>query len=533
MSPSLPSDQPAAPAPAAPLAVVYLPPILAEHPGTELEQLGEKLAVALDRHAVAGPNRYRVTTEFVDLRDRKEKICRLVCRDAEGKAERPVADLYLLDYRPKLVQRQREGILVTRLLLAGLGLAEAGRRVVWQMFRPSHRLLTPPERFQSLVALGFLAVIALYLFTLLLGAIRVIETTWRRPAADGVPASPGLGWVPVPPGLFPATNTWLTVTQQVAFRITNHPPGSARWWLVATNLGPLSTGEVSPESRALLSASSLTAPPGPLSGPTAHPDRAGRVVQWAEAMFDGLAAPVRLLYGWSEMALAALVILGLVSHERGRFTAFLRSLSEELLAFVHYLSFADRRAEITGQVDECIEQLAEIRPGYARLAVMAYSFGSVVALDAFCPPDEHRARRLGQVDTLVTIGSPHDFILTYWPDYFAGRDPRHQPPARWLNVYSPVDVLGSRFRKAAPGQEAVPGGTENSFGVPGRLAFGPTEEVAFRENFVSEHLGWWQTLSLVGLRAHTMYWSRTDHAERNCLHLVVPRLFAAELEGSS
>ena len=147
----------------------------------------------------------------------------------------------------------------------------------------------------------------------------------------------------------------------------------------------------------------------------------------------------------------------------------------------------------------------------------------------FCPPDGVRARRLDHVDTLVTIGSPHDFILTYWADYFANRDPGHRLPATWLNIYSPTDVLSSQFEKTSSGRpDASSGGLENSFGRPGLLARGPTEELVFREHSTSEELTLWSLLCLRGLRAHSLYWSPNDQRDRNCFHLIVPRLFPEE-----
>lgn len=524
----------ATPSPSSPLALLYLPPILAETPGTEVEQLGEKLAVALDRHASAGARRYRVTTEFVEVRDRKEKVCRLLCQEGDGQADRPVADLYLLDYRPQLVRRHQEGLLVTRCLLAGVGVLEAGRRVVWQMFRPRRFLLTPQERFQGLVAIGMLAGLALYFAFLLLGVIRVLESVLPGDPAPAVESTasrpPEPGWIPVPAGVFPASNGWLNLTQRVSFRLTNHPEGSTNVWLLATHLGPDVPADLSPATRAILSNAIRSAVGHPPTSPAPRSFLPAWLAEPLGKAGDHLAKLVRFLYRWSELSLASLVGLGLLSRERGKVTRFFSRLSEELLAFVHYLSFAERRAEITGLVDQRIEELAEAHPGYSRFAVLAYSFGSIVALDAFCPPDEQRARRLARVDTLVTIGSPYDFVLTYWPDYFAGRDPRHRPPALWLNIYSPVDVLGSRFDKSALRERTGGSGLEDSFGGDGRLAHGPTEEVAFRENFVSERLGWLQTFLLVGLRAHSMYWSPRENSERNCLHLVVPRLLAGEVQ---
>jgi len=520
-----------------PLAIIYLPPILAENPEAELDLVGAKLAGALDRHASDGAGVFRTATEFVEVRGKKEKVCRILRADRDGQNERPLADLFRLDYRPRLLARYRDGRLATKCLLAGLGLIEMGRRVLAQWFRPRHHLLSRPERFQSVFALGMMLVVALYLFTLVLGAVKIVDTALHG-ALRGTNEPPAVavtnadwtqrtnaGWLPGTNGWAlwrtnagVATNFWLVKTN-VSVVPTNGFFAFTNWGFAGTNAGLTNWGMFSTNW-------------GPFLPPAPPPKKPAweRFKDFFRDLFGLLLVrPVRWLYEVSELAFVALVALGLLSKDRGQVTEFIRKLSEEMLAFVYYLSFADRRAEITGEVDEFMEALTEAGPRYRRHALLGYSFGSIVALDAFCPADDVRARRLDCVDTLVTIGSPYDFILTYWPDYFANRSPKHGSPANWLNIYSPVDVLGSQFHKrgaaSAEGHGEV---LENSFGQPGRLAKGPTEEVAFRENFVCEDLTWTSTLMLLGLRAHSMYWSRDEQHERNCFHLIAPRLFPEE-----
>jgi hypothetical protein len=63
------------------------------------------------------------------------------------------------------------------------------------------------------------------------------------------------------------------------------------------------------------------------------------------------------------------------------------------------------------------------------------------------PGWKETGRAFQSVHTLVTIGCPFDFVRTFWSDYFdESRDYTDKVPLRWLNVYSPVDVLGSNFR---------------------------------------------------------------------------------------
>ena len=439
---------------AAPLCLIYLPPILAIHPEAELDRVGEKLAVAIDRQASVGAHVYRTVSEFVEVRGKKERVCRILRMDPAGSNHHLLADLFMVDYRPGLLSRYRDAILAKKCVLAGIGLCEMiWRTMTCEIGRDKRRLLSLKERVQSLVVLAILMVFAGYLTLMLVGAGSIANDKLFKATGSAVQTNGVSGDLHVPP---------IEKANGLAARLEK---GVVNCVL--------------------------------------------KVYEWS----------------WVSIAVAGVVTLS----DRGRLRDLLNRLSEELLAFVYYLSFADRRAEITGEVDDFIEGLVESGPGYPRFAVMGYSFGSIVALDVFCPPDGVRARRLDHVDTLVTIGSPHDFILTYWADYFANRDPGHRLPATWLNIYSPTDVLSSQFEKTSSGRpDASSGGLENSFGRPGLLARGPTEELVFREHSTSEELTLWSLLCLRGLRAHSLYWSPDDQRDRNCFHLIVPRLFPEE-----
>lgn len=483
---------PPPPSVAAPLCLIYLPPILAIHPEAELDRVGEKLAVAIDRQASVGAHVYRTVSEFIEVRGKKERVCRILRMDPAGSNHHPLADLFMVDYRPSLLHRYRDAILAKKCVLAGIGLCEmVWRTMTCEIGRDKRRLLSLRERVQSVVVLAILAFFAGYLTLMLVGGVSIVRDKMSSATGSAVSTNGNSGTLPEPAIKPPKPE----LTAKVVQDNEASAPGSA----VQTN----------GKSGTL---------PKPL------------IETWTEKMrrFKGGVLNCLLKvyeWSWASFAVAGVVTLS----DRGRLRDLLNRLSEVLLAFVYYLSFADRRAEITGEVDDFIEGLVESGPGYPRFAVMGYSFGSIVALDVFCPPDGVRARRLDHVDTLITIGSPHDFILTYWADYFANRDPGHRLPATWLNIYSPTDVLSSQFEKTSSGRpDASSGGLENSFGRPGLLARGPTEELVFREHSTSEELTLWSLLCLRGLRAHSLYWSPDDQRDRNCFHLIAPRLFPEE-----
>lgn len=521
-----------------PLAILYVPPILNLHADDELATIGRKLAASLDKFATDNDAVFASQAATVTVREREEGVVRLTRR--VGAAGNPVAmaDLFMVDYRPLLMARYRGAGLPQRIALAALGLVVMGWKGLWSLVRQPFHVKRLRDRFQALYALGCFSLVFAYLALVLLTAFKVVSLRFAPPepkaptpaAAVGETAGDRFGWLdygldwPAPEvAPLPDTRRWFTP-----------PPGEplfppALLSSPSTNGGGGSVWQLVPvEPRALTPR-----------------------VDDEDSSFEGFGRALTAPWRWlrdldaadTGLLLLVLTALGLAGGQ-GRenpLRQFINRASEEMLAFIYYLSFTDRRAEITGLVDARLEEIME-SGRYERYLVMSYSFGSIVALDTFCPASETRARRLDRVDTLVTIGSPYDFILTYWPRYFADRF--HAPPPTWLNVYSPVDLLGTCFNKdearAARARRLrarqlpapVPARVEpeNSFGQVGQLATGPTREFAFREGIPDEQLGLFGWLAMQGLGAHSRYWAKGEEGERNCFDLLVGGLFPAEVE---
>jgi hypothetical protein len=182
-----------------------------------------------------------------------------------------------------------------------------------------------------------------------------------------------------------------------------------------------------------------------------------------------------------------------------------------------YLSVSDQRTAVLGRFHALLEHIAEKEPAYRRTHIMAYSFGSIVALDALFPPAAHRAARfprLASVEKLISVGCPFDFIRALWPRYFEGRLSAADAPKSWLNVYTPPDALGSNFRDDDFDREATVllGGR-----VPDNLVYN-------RSSY-----GLLDALTLLALRAHGMYWKRdNDIQDQGCLRETVSVAFDGE-----
>lgn len=450
----------------APIALVYLPQILGDEVGGELERVGRKLALAIDRQGGRAGRTYRSEMDVVEMDGRMEPRCRVLCREAGEIADRAVVDVFLVDYRPRLMARYREGSLIRRCFLAGVGLAEMLVRSVMQVFRNRHVRLDRMKLLQMVPVVAGLLLVGAYFGTLGMGVVRVAEQAWTLPegrSKEGVSVSGR-----VSDGSMPEPSSRRGGTIESA---------SEAW-------GPWVTRKA-----------------GELPGQLAA--RVGAGVRW--------------VYQRSGYVVALMVAMGFVGTGRSRMTELVKRLSEELLAFVYYLSFADRRSEVTGQVDGFVERLVEATGGRQRIGLMGYSFGSIVAMDALFPADAIRASRMDSVELLVTIGTPVDFIARNWPGYFDGRHQEHRAPATWVNVYSPMDILATRFHGEQAGHR---GGFEPA----------PDREHSFRENLVNSELTFLGVLTLAGLRAHSQYWSAHEDGERNCFQLIVGDVFPEEVK---
>ncbi|MEI8167547.1 MAG: hypothetical protein WCG26_14290, partial [Chloroflexales bacterium] len=125
-------------------------------------------------------------------------------------------------------------------------------------------------------------------------------------------------------------------------------------------------------------------------------------------------------------------------------------------ALILYLSYGDRHNVLVGQLRDLLDYVvrkSEKSEKYDQIHIVAYSFGTIIALDALMPPqmgvyqtqgDGTRAR-FHKVDSITTIGSPFDFIRNFWPDYFLSRT-KKPIQTRWINIYAPDDIFGSNFR---------------------------------------------------------------------------------------
>lgn len=119
-------------------------------------------------------------------------------------------------------------------------------------------------------------------------------------------------------------------------------------------------------------------------------------------------------------------------------------LSRTLRCLERYVDDGRHRCSVTQVLDTAVDGLRDTRGQGLVIDVFAYSFGSVLAVDALFPEEPVAPSRLDAVASLTTAGCPADMIRLFAPHYY-DRQSSRSSTLRWVNVYIPADVFGSTF----------------------------------------------------------------------------------------
>lgn len=197
------------------------------------------------------------------------------------------------------------------------------------------------------------------------------------------------------------------------------------------------------------------------------------------------------------------------------FKLFVTEMATEFICMIRYFSAGKNRLNLTGKFEELLEKVAEEEKDYDQVTVMAYSFGTMVALDTIFPMTGATSFRVAdKITNLVTIGCPFDFVRLYWKSYFAEREYKSSTIKNWYNVYSTTDILSSNFRKDNKEGAADRSVTDMAI-VPTNLPFNVLPKKRFNP------IGF---IMLSGIRAHGMYWEDQLNSASCLTTLVAKRL---------
>ena len=220
---------------------------------------------------------------------------------------------------------------------------------------------------------------------------------------------------------------------------------------------------------------------------------------------------------WLQSAIVLLTAAGLFQSKDVK--QIISDVGVEYASAIDYLAYDRQKAIIVGNLAGLLEAIVESSTEYRKIHVLAYSFGSIVAIDALYqrrePPE-----RFKRINSLVTVGSPFDIVRSFWPAYYQGRHGRPGKSSTWLNVYSPDDVFSSNFRN--DGKDVESGvGVEVDTGLfaPRNILFDWTERS--KRRFLLERLQRIRHL-------HMIYWGGGPTAQ-TFLDDVVRRIYSDDV----
>jgi hypothetical protein len=187
-----------------------------------------------------------------------------------------------------------------------------------------------------------------------------------------------------------------------------------------------------------------------------------------------------------------------VADRAGLFTFDLRRVLDDYLGDVQIVTeFRTQRQKILNAFRDVMTKAQASCPN-AEIYLITHSEGTVVSflglLDAFRDPGQKTWAQ--QVRGLMTLGSPIDKHLFFWPDLFGDTPPVHAPgqPIAWRNYYDYGDPVGFEL-DAARDWLAVPPPSDAGTGITWRdvFEFEPKHDFGFtRYPFPGKaHLDYW------------------------------------------
>lgn len=447
-------------------AIIFVPAIGKEWDDPSFEGVARRMAIAIDRQSTT--KKAKAHVEVADQNYGAGYKCKkFTIVKSEGKTERPLIDVFGLDYNDTLVETYAKRNLFIKILLLTLALADSAQRLI---FRARQKSKSLKEKIQLAYGLALAFLLIVYLVILIAAVVvSVKQLTSSRP---------------------------------------NNAPGA----------------EVKNTPQADQNVS--VAEPGPLAQSSVSvPDRLKAGVKKTLAAGSGLIKTlwIRLKDPNTYSSIVVLMTaLGFVLPQKSQIKERISLAATNYLCLIHYLNWGERNHAIGGKLESLMEFVSESDNEYRKIHIVAYSFGSIVALDNLFTWSRKPIDRFSTIDTLVTIGCPFDIIRAYWPNYFKERQSLAPNSPKWINVYSPIDILSSNFadvgnEKTASEQQEI--GVE----VQGSVVHKP-ENISFCQGSC-QGLGLRDILTLTGFRAHAMYWGEEFKGEITCFHDIVKKMY--------
>lgn len=192
-------------------------------------------------------------------------------------------------------------------------------------------------------------------------------------------------------------------------------------------------------------------------------------------------------------------------------------LATEFVCANDYLENGIQRQLIQGNLEKLVDYISENEQD-CKIHFHSYSFGSILSIDYLFPYGNNLSKNAEKYcESLITIGSPYDFIQSYYPNFYIERNIGMDGKLKWFNVYSISDALASSFR-----DDRLKGDAE--YGV----AASKCKPLNLNYEITAVKEGLLNFILLSSLKAHGVYWDPRVNGQ-SCLRLILEEMRKNEL----
>lgn len=221
----------------------------------------------------------------------------------------------------------------------------------------------------------------------------------------------------------------------------------------------------------------------------------------------GFLSPVKKISKWF-VPITAFILLIIPESK-----TLLTSLATEFACVDKYIENGEQSQIILGNLDLLIEFISENEPN-SKIHYHSYSFGTIVTLDLLFPigniPSTNTRTKS---ELIITIGTPYEFIDSYYARFYNNRFTTMENALQWLNIYSLADALSTNFRKDTKRGEAEFGIKESTL-LPKNINYEITSD---------KRMSLFNFISMDGIRMHKSYWD-TSSSGQSCVRLIFNKM---------
>jgi hypothetical protein len=455
-------------------AIIFIPAIGRGWDDPSIEGVARRIAFAIDRQSIT--EKAKAHVEVAEQEYGSGYKCKMfTITKSDGKSARPLIDVFGLDYNDTLVENYEKRTLLTKIILLAVTLFDSFWRLLIRFHKKSKGIKEKIQLAYGLLVSGLLVVYLAFLIIAVVSSVEQLRKTDTAKTQSSIPAQA----TPVAPQ-----------TGQNAATARQLPPAQAA----------AAGGVLASVGGALRKA--LGAVSGVVKG-------TWNFIKRQRTLFP----PVIVL----------VTALGFILPPKVKVKEKISLAATNYLCLIHYLNWGERSHAIGGKLESLLEYLVEREKGYKKIHIIGYSFGSIVALDNLFAQGAKPIERFNRIDTLVTIGCPFDIIRTYWPEYFKGRYSLTPNAPKWINVYSPIDILSSNFANCGNDQQ-VNAAQHQDIGIEVEGQIRKPENLIFTQGSY-QGLGVVDILTLAGFKAHSLYWGEEVKGEITCFHGIVKKMY--------